>query len=440
MNSKRVDTTNRMLNAQNRRYSRYNISRMDSKPIFCTYYNISLGDSTYSSGLGMVYEKSGPNTPLRFNKINNVPIYGFKEFNRETNRTEYKGITLDINNEGLLPSSAFVPMAGDFLEIVVGEKKLLFEVSLATPTTILNDPHYRIAYSYGAEKTKDPQSIEDLYMNVIGEYDYIIENVGSNKVTLLDVEAVKLITEMTSLYSRLNREYMENYYYENYNVLLYKKMCYDNPTKPIMMNYYCPALVEFQRRCSPIMYRFEPTVSVELLLIHETMGYVEFDNTPYNDILVSNERGELNLDLTQFDEGGRYLDVLKIFNPCRYLTVLNGLAKEEEFVMSYSYPSEKLMVDYVYKQFKSKDAMNEDTYKSFIDTHRTKVSKDAEVIKTLKRIFTMDNIIEAIGNYKVKMSIEDFLFVPIVLYVLKTKVVDIQRNPRYLLDNVPKRN
>lgn len=442
INNSRVDTTNRMLENQNRRYHKYNISRMDSKPIFCTYYNQDRGESTVSQGLGMIYEKSGVNTPLRFNKINNVPIYAFKEFNRETNRTEYKGINLDVNNEGLIPSSTFEPMAGDFLEIRVGDNVLMFEVSYAAPTSLMNAPHFKINYSYGAEKMKDPQSIKDVYDKVIGEYDYIIDNVGTNKVTILDVKTVSKIKELTSIYARINHKYLKEYYLDRYNILVYSKMCYDNPEHPMMMHYYCPMLVEFQRRLKPIMYQFDANLSIELLLTHETMGYFEFEDTVYGDLsndAILEQEAFHSFDLAEFDEGGRYLELVKTFPQQRYLTILNSLMKEEEFVMNYGYPSEKFIVDYIYKQFKSKDRITEDVISTFKELHKVVINKDAEVIQLIKDIVTnRDNIIEYTRNYKVKHCVEDYLFVPIVLYFLKAYIIDLQKDPKYLLDNVPK--
>ena len=100
---KTVDTTNKLLANQNRGYYKNNIRRMESKPIFCTYYNISNADSTVSKGMGQVNDFISEKSPVRYNKINNVPIYAFKEFNRETRKTDIKGITIELDNEGIIP-------------------------------------------------------------------------------------------------------------------------------------------------------------------------------------------------------------------------------------------------------------------------------------------------------------------------------------------------
>lgn len=439
--NKTVDTTNKMLDNQTRRYYKHNIRRMESKPIFCTYFNQSRADSMVSKGLGMVYEKAGENSPLRFNKINNVPIYAFKEFNRETRKSEYKGINVELNNEGLIPSSTFTPLTGDFLIIHLGKEDVLFEVSVSDPNTVLEEPHYRIQYSYGAVRSKDEQSFKDIEMHIIGEYDYILTNVGENKATVLDIKTVDTIRSLVASYARLNKAYLNEFYDDGLNVLVYKYMCYDNPEHPVLMNYYSPMLVEFQRRVRPIMYEFTSVYTQELILTHETMGFFEFEKTIYGDLCndeILNYRGFNYFDITKFEEGGAYLELMKTFPPPRYLSVLNQFYKEGECVMQLVFPSDKMIVNYIQKQFNSKEKITEQVVEKFKEVHRKVLDPYSPIIKTICEVVKNPNeLISSTKDYVVKNTVEDFLYVPVLLYILKITIEGLQRNPKFLLDEIP---
>lgn len=437
INNNRVDTTNSMLKAQSRRYYKYNISRMESKPIFCTYFNIDMGTSTMSKGLGAVYEKAGKNTPLRFNKINNVPLYGFREFNRETNKTEYKGVSVDLNNESIIPAGSFEPYVNDFLIIHLDDADLIFEVSLAQPTSLVSTPHYRIAYSFSAEKTKDKQSMQDILDNVVGEYDFLIDNVGTNRHALLDVKTVKNINELTYIYQRINDSYKSNFYDENNNLLLFTQASFDEANScPIITNYYCPALVEFQARHKPMMYRFDENGSLELLLVQEVMDYYEYHDTPYGALsyALDNKLDNLNvLSIEDLKSGGKYDHLMSTFTRPRYLTALNNFVRQQEQVMEIKYMSDKQHFALM-KQFKQNINKEE-----FEQLHHITINNDSEIFPTLETILS-NGVLEnsdVLTNFKIKNELEYFIYVPIILMLLKNKIIEMQLNPKTLLDNIP---
>ena len=201
-----VDTTNKMLRNQARRYYKYNVRRMESKPIFCRYYNISNADSTGSKGMGQVYDWLSPDSPVRYNRINNTPLYAFKEFNRETRKTDIKGITIELDNESLI-LPGFYPQVGDLLVISLpGAKELMFRVTRADANTILQEPHHHITYTYYAVSDKDPDKFTQLEKQTVGNYDFVMGNVGDNKATIIDIGTVAYIRKLVATYARINKK------------------------------------------------------------------------------------------------------------------------------------------------------------------------------------------------------------------------------------------
>ena len=437
---KSVDTTNKLLASQNRRYYKNNIRRMESKPIFCTYYNISNADSTVSKGMGQVNDFISEKSPVRYNKINNVPIYAFKEFNRETRKTDIKGITIELDNEGLIPSS-FNPLTGDFLIINIPSGPImLFKVTIADPTNVLQDPHYRIRFTYYAAYQKEPNKFIQLDKQCVKEYDFVLTNVGDNKASLLDIGTVAYIKRLVATFGRLNREYMETFYDDTNNLLLYSHVCEDNPEHPIDMIYYSPLVVEFQRRLRPIMYEFSKMYSQELILVHEDITPFTFEGSMYADLMYDDLTSFLGLFMRfkpeYLDEGGKYLTYMKWFPANRYLTALNAYKRPDTVVMSLGYPSDKT-AEFIIKNSNNKPTnVRKSEIDNFKKTFEKSLDADSSIIAYIQDIVeNPKEILDICDDIVVENSLEYHMLMPILLYLLRNAIEGSQRDPSYLLDD-----
>ena len=439
INNSRVNTTNDMLKAQNKRYYKYNTSRLESKPIFCTYFNADRSESTISKGLGAVYDKSGKNSPLRFNQINNVPLYGFREFNRETNKTEYKGVSVELSNESILVGgTGFEPNVSDFILIEISGAKLVFEVSLATPTTVLANPSFRIAYSFKFEANKDPNMMEEIMSQVINEYDFIVDNVGTNKTAVLDVTTVKNINELTYIFQRINASYKETFYRENENVLSFTEVTVaGNDTYPLIVNYYCPAMVEFQIRNRPIMYRFDNSGTLELLLTHETMGYYEYDKTPYGAISYVIDNKLVDTPIFNVDDlksTGKYgSNLIREYPRQRYLTALNNMYRDDESVVLLNFMSDKHTIELIKEYRENIDR------KAYQEVHKVNIDDNSSIFAILEKIQNGDVLScrNELTSINIENTLEYFLYCPIILMVLKLKIIEMQLSPKSLIEDIP---
>lgn len=437
---KTVDTTNKLLANQNRGYYKNNIRRMESKPIFCTYYNISNADSTVSKGMGQVNDFISEKSPVRYNKINNVPIYAFKEFNRETRKTDIKGITIELDNEGLIPSS-FNPLTGDFLIIAIPSgPTLLFKVTVADPTNVLQDPHYRLRYTYYAALSKEPEKFAQLDKQCVNEYDFVLTNVGDNKASLLDIGTIAYIKRLVAVFGKLNREYLEAFYDDTNNLLLHSHVCEDNPEHPIDMIYYSPLVVEFQRRLRPIMYEFTKTYSQELILTHEDMTPFSFEDSMYADLIYDDLTSFLGLFMRfkpeYFDEGGKYLTLMKWFPTDRYMTTLNIYKRPDTVVMCVGLPSDKT-AEYIIKNSNNKPSnVRKSEIDNFKKAFEKKLDADSSIIAHIQDIIeNPKEILDICNEIVIENTLEYYMLMPIVLYLLRNAIEGSQRDPSYLLDD-----
>ncbi len=78
-------------------YSRF----LDSTPNYVTYYNVSNIESTADYGFKNVERVLGDTSPLRFNKVYNLPIYGIDSITPQLTDDE-EGLNMSVDSEGVI--------------------------------------------------------------------------------------------------------------------------------------------------------------------------------------------------------------------------------------------------------------------------------------------------------------------------------------------------
>lgn len=405
-----IDTTNRMIDAQNKRYHRYNIQRVESKPIFCTYYNVDKSSTTLSSGFRQAMDKIGKESPIRFNKIQNVPLYGFKAFNREIMKTEYKGIKLEVDNESIV-MGGLEPCEGDYILIVISSKVLLFEVTKVDPVNIVDNVQNKLMYTLrkSCDNLEDETLIQ-LHKQCRSDNVYLVDNIGSDKVTIMNLTELEYLKRFSTVFIKLNNLYLRKFYDNINNVLT----C-NHPTEEGVV-LYSPLIVEFQIKAQCILFECSNNYSQALILCHETMAPHGFVYSLYND-LVSEESNKLGqfvyFNVDEFNVGGRYLSFFSDIAPYRTFSQLNQFLENEKSVHCLDY----------------NDRLRES------DPRKITINPDHAIISIIKTLVNGDALacLEVLEKYRVdNYSIEDYLFVPIVLNLLKMIIEGLQKDPKYL--------
>lgn len=405
-----VDTTNRMIDAQNKRYHKYNIQRLEAKPIFCTYYSIDRGSTTLSSGTKQVLDKIGTDSPIRFNKIRNVPLYGFKALNREIMKTEYKGIKLDVDNESIT-IGGIEPCENDYLAVNMGTALFLFEVTKVDPVNIVDKVQNKIMYTLKKSCTGPTDELMvRLEKQVISDNTYIVDNIGSDKVTIMNMTEIETIKRFSTVFIKMNNLYLRKFYDNINNVLT----C-NHPTEENIV-LYSPLLVEFQSKAQCILFECSNNYSQALLLCHETMSPHGYADSMYADLIneESNKIGNfVYFDIKEFEANGRYMSFYSDIAPYRTFSQLNQFMENGKTVHYLDY----------------NDRMRE------YDPRKITLNPEHESISIIKTLCTGDSLacLDILEKYRIDAySIEDYLFIPIVLNLLKMIIEGIQRDPRYL--------
>lgn len=119
-------------------------------PYFVTYYHRA-PSSTSDPNLGMTYSEVGPNSPVKYAKIKDMPLF---KFEGTFTALELGDLGPEDTYEGkavVLPM-AFKPEIGDRFAIEVLSTRYLFEVTEANPDRLHNeDTYYDLTFEFSSD-------------------------------------------------------------------------------------------------------------------------------------------------------------------------------------------------------------------------------------------------------------------------------------------------
>lgn len=136
----------------------------DQKPTICTYYNLDRTFSSLDTGSKLSYDNIGKNSPLRFNRIYDLIIYGFNKIQLSNEIDEFGVEASNITGDCILIPNNFMPTEGDYFEIDhIKDSTYLFIVTDVQKDT-LNDGSNAYKLTYRLEYHSNI-NLEDLVIN-----------------------------------------------------------------------------------------------------------------------------------------------------------------------------------------------------------------------------------------------------------------------------------
>ena len=120
---------------------------LQGSPTFVTYYSINLENSTQDQGLNNVMEIVGGESPIKYNKIENFPIYLDSDMNFNTNLEEDAGFDSDSEGTAILLPGTIVPQNDDLILFEVLEKKYIYRINNVEYSNTSIRKFYKISFS-----------------------------------------------------------------------------------------------------------------------------------------------------------------------------------------------------------------------------------------------------------------------------------------------------
>lgn len=182
--------------------------------LFVTYYPINENQSRVDAGLKNAYEYIGPQSPVRYNKINNLPVFNIPDSIRPDVIMDETG--MDIESE--LSDLAFIPgtvrpKGGDCMRIdIPGIKPLLFQCTQFRHNSIQSNDFYLADFSL---IDVDQEYLKMIESQIEETYTCKYENIGTNQKVLLTEDEIADAEELNKLIDQLSSFYKNAFYNED---------------------------------------------------------------------------------------------------------------------------------------------------------------------------------------------------------------------------------
>lgn len=231
-----VSTINNILDSEVNRLDNTFYTFTDKAPTTCTYYNINTSKSTLDESTNLAYSYTDGDSPLRYNRINDVVLFGIDRIQVQLESGEY-GIEADsIEGDAYLPPNAFKPYPQDYFYINHINEEYLFKVTNVSLDTLPTGSNiYKISYklsSHDADKT-------DIDRLTVESYTMDTTNIGTNLSMVIRDDDYSYIKRLENIITDFITYYRALFYSNKVQTFIFS---YDDH------NFYDSYLIEFIKR------------------------------------------------------------------------------------------------------------------------------------------------------------------------------------------------
>lgn len=180
---------------------------LNSNPLFVTYLSINEIETRNDVGTGGIASDIGPNSPIRFNQINGLPVFNIPELKPEILFDDKNGYNVEMDiTDAAIPPNTLKPKTGDYMIIKIPNSiQVVFRINAFSYNTIQSNDFYLFNCDLKYAGTED--QLKRFKPQIVDVYETIFDNIGTqDKCFILskDIEKLKnmglLINELLDLY------------------------------------------------------------------------------------------------------------------------------------------------------------------------------------------------------------------------------------------------
>ena len=219
------EVTNERMNNDYNEYSKF----LDSTaPIFVTYYNQSIINSTVDNGFGNTYGNvTSDLSSKKYNKINNLPLYKVPKTDLEM-MFEDNRMTVEFKSDGIILPNTIMPIQEDYLVITYMEKIRIFKVIGIETDNIKSNKFFKIEFKYDISGEANVKKLDN---RVINEFECIFDKIGTQENCLILSNNIEYLKNLQTIYDELTNDYF-NLFFESISDSFifkwaYKRKLYD---------------------------------------------------------------------------------------------------------------------------------------------------------------------------------------------------------------------
>lgn len=210
-------TNNVAFDFENKLNSEY-VRLIEENPQPCVYYSISDPDSSVDDGLYNVERHLGSHSPIRYKKIDNLPIYMDNSVILDLNEAD-EGLTTSFEAEAKIMPGTVIPYPDDYFYIKYLGKKFMFRVTEVAFDTVKSFNYYKINFTI--KSVGDSDTYNDLEFQTVERHTCIVRNIGTDDKCIVEDTVYQSILLLNEVYDKLADMYLRLFYSTRYNALLY---------------------------------------------------------------------------------------------------------------------------------------------------------------------------------------------------------------------------
>lgn len=191
---------------------------LDKSPTFVTYYGISGTTTTTDSGLFNVEQILGSNSPLKYKKIEDFPIYGIEAILLTLNEEE-QGLDASFDSDGTILPNTIVPLPNDLFTVSYLNKDYLFMITSVSYDFIKSHNFYKIEYTL---RSVTPEQLTYLDRQIDEKYTCIFRNIGTEDKCLIKTDDFMNMVELNRIFKKLSDRYLHTFYHKKYNCFIFQ--------------------------------------------------------------------------------------------------------------------------------------------------------------------------------------------------------------------------
>lgn len=185
--------------------------------LLTTYFSQREDATTVDRGTRDIEELFGNRSPLRFNKINNVPINGFGQA-APNNNEESEIEDFSVEGEAIIIPGTIIPKQFDFFIIEHLKMNAIFEVKSVTYDNMKIDGNFKIEYRL---HSTSQETINNLMKLVVDEYVMNLNSIGSDLNPVIKKDDYIYKEKVEQMVALMIRSYKSLFYNERHNCFLY---------------------------------------------------------------------------------------------------------------------------------------------------------------------------------------------------------------------------
>lgn len=180
------------------------------------YWHVKSKDTTVDKGYGDVAEILGKDSPIKFQLIENLPLYGLDQMILQLNTSD-QGLDSSFESEATIMEGTIRPLENDYFMIPHLKDSYIFRVTAVDYDMVASDQSYKISFVL---EYIDNEKVEDLKTQTKNEFTCVMENIGTDERCIIEKSDHELLEKIDTMYNEIVNTFLTFYYNERYNCLL----------------------------------------------------------------------------------------------------------------------------------------------------------------------------------------------------------------------------